>query len=373
MSAFKSLFQPLTVGQMTLSNRIFMAPLTRLRSIEPGDIPTALMAEYYAQRASAGLIIAEATQISAQAKGYAGAPGLHTNEQQAAWKVVTNAVHAKNGKIGVQLWHTGLVSHQSLQPESLAPISASAVNIEAVRTSLKDAQGQVYRVQTTPTRAASLADIAQVIADFAAATKRAQAAGFDFVEIHAAHGYLLHQFLLSSINHRDDQYGGNFENRSRLIMDVVDACIAAWDGEHVGIRISPLGKFNGMPSDLGEAESLQLIELLNQKGVLYLHISEPDYAGEASLSDELRKQIRQRFTGCLIGAGLYTPEKAQRLLDAKLIDAAAFGRAFIANPDYPERIASQSDLNPYREQTVYGGDAEGYTDYPFLSTHIESV
>lgn len=187
------LFTPLKVGNTELQNRILMAPLTRLRATEPGDIPSPLAAEYYAQRASAGLIITEATQVSFQAKGYAGAPGLHTDAQQAAWAEIVQAVHARGGKIAVQLWHTGLVSHQSLQPNGQAPISASAVAIDA-RTSLRDEQGRTIRAATSPTRAASLAEIQQVIADYASATARARAAGFDFIEIHGAHGYLLSQF-----------------------------------------------------------------------------------------------------------------------------------------------------------------------------------
>ena len=368
MTECASLFEPLNMGQLTLLNRIIMAPLTRLRSIEPGDVPTELMAQYYAQRASAGCIIAEATQISAQAKGYAGAPGLHTNEQQQAWQTITAAVHAEGGRIGVQLWHTGLISHQSLQPDQLAPISASAVALEETRTSLKNEQGDVYRVPTTPSREASVAEIEQVIADFANATVRARAAGFDFVEIHAAHGYLLHQFLVPNLNVRQDQYGGSFENRSRLIMQVIDACVNAWDQQHVGIRISPMGKFNNMPGDLTEEETLLLLKALSDKQLMYLHLSEPDFAGEASLSDDMRKAMREAYQGIIIAAGLYTPEKAQRLIEAKLIDAAAFGRAFIANPDYPARIATGSPMNTYRNELAYGGGAEGYTDYPFLPT-----
>lgn len=373
MSAYPFLMQSLRMGNMSLPNRVLMAPLTRLRAIEPGDIPTDLMAEYYAQRASAGFIITEATQVSAQAKGYAGAPGLHTDAQQRAWAKVTQAVHARGGRIGVQLWHTGLISHQSLQPDLKAPISASNTQDLASRTSLKDANGNVYRSQTTPARAASLTEIEQVIADFAAATARAKAAGFDFVEIHGAHGYLLHQFLLSSLNQRQDQYGGSRENRARLLLNVVDACVAAWDAEHIGIRISPIGCFNGMPGDFGAADTLWLIEQLNQRQLTYLHISEPDYAGAAPLQDAYRLEIRKRFDKAIIGAGLYTPQKANRLIEAGLIDAAAFGRDFIANPDLPERFAMQAPLNEYRAELAYGGGAEGYTDYPYLSTLCEGA
>ena len=373
MNAYPFLLQPTRMGSINLPNRVIMAPLTRLRSSLPGDIPTDLMAEYYAQRASAGFIITEATQVSAQAKGYQGAPGLHTDAQQSAWAKVTQAVHARGGRIGVQLWHTGLISHQSLQPDLRAPISASATQDLPTRTSVQDATGQVYRVETTPARAASLAEIQQVIADFAAATRRARAAGFDFVEIHGAHGYLLHQFLVAAINQRDDAYGGSRDNRARLLLEVVDACVAAWDADHIGIRISPIGKFNGMPGEFGAEDTLWLVDALNQRGLMYLHISEPDFAGAASLSDAYRVEIRRRFQQAIIGAGLYTAAKANRLIEAGLIDAAAFGRDFIANPDLPERFATQAELNPYRAELAYGGGAEGYTDYPFLEAQCEGA
>ena len=372
MSAYPFLMQSLRMGHMRLPNRVIMAPLTRLRS-HAGEIPTPLMAEYYAQRVSAGMIITEATQVSAQARGYAGAPGLHTDAQQQAWARITQQVHAKGGRIGVQLWHTGLISHRSLQPDLRAPISASATQDLSSRTSLKNAAGEVFRVPTTPSRAASVSEIEQVIADFAAATSRARAAGFDFVEIHAAHGYLLHQFLVAAINQRSDHYGGNRDNRARLLLQTVDACVAAWDAEHVGIRLSPIGHFNGMPGDFGAEDTLWLVEQLANRQILYLHLSEPDYAGATPLQDAYRLQLRRRFAGAIIGAGLYTPAKANRLIEAGLIDAAAFGRAFIANPDLPARFAQHLPLNAYRGELAYGGGAEGYTDYPFFDTVCEGA
>ncbi|VEA47339.1 N-ethylmaleimide reductase [Salmonella enterica subsp. arizonae] len=223
----QKLFTPLKVGAITATNRIFMAPLTRLRSIEPGDIPTPLMAEYYRQRASAGLIISEATQISEQAKGYAGAPGLHSNEQLAAWKKITLGVHAQGGHIAVQLWHTGRISHSSLQPGGQAPVAPSAINA-GTRTSLRDENGQAIRVETSTPRALDTHEIPGIVNDFRQAIANAREAGFDLVELHAAHGYLLHQFLSPSSNHRTDQYGGSVENRARLVLDVIDAGIEEW-------------------------------------------------------------------------------------------------------------------------------------------------
>ena len=364
--AHEVLFESLTLGKTELNNRIVMAPLTRLRSIEPGDIPSSLAKTYYAQRASAGLIVTEATQVSAQAKGYAGAPGLHTAEQVAAWQEITQAVHDQGGKIAVQLWHTGLVSHASLQPDGQAPISASAVALGG-KTSLRDENGLPMRAETTPTRAASLDEIKQVVADFAATTVRAREAGFDFIEIHGAHGYLLSQFWAEHTNQRTDEYGGSRENRARFMLEVVDACIAAWDKDHVGIRISPLGSFNSVHMGNNEDDQLYLIGELNQRGLAFLHISEPDWAGGEPLSTQFRQNIRVNYSGKIIGAGAYDAKKAEDLIGAGLIDAVAFGRAFIANPDLVERIAQDAPLNQMDQATSYGGGAKGYTDYPTLA------
>lgn len=363
--AYDNLFEAVNMGSQTLKNRILMAPLTRLRAVEPGDIPTALAAEYYSQRASAGLIITEATQVSFQAKGYAGAPGLHTQDQMTAWKVIVDSVHAKGGKIVAQLWHTGLVAHKSVQPDSKAPISASDVKLK-VRTSLRDTDNEMIRVDTTPPRPATLDDIEQVIQDFAHATKLARKAGFDGVEVHGAHGYLLHQFWLEHTNKRTDQYGGSRENRARLMLEVVDACVNAWDNEHIGIRLSPHGTFNGAQTGNDEDGNIWLIEQINKRGLMYLHISEPDWIGGESFSDEFRQRIRTAFDNTIIAAGSYTGEKAEKNVKAGYIDAIAFGRDFIANPDLPERIRQNASFNEQRPESFHGGGSEGYTDYPFL-------
>ncbi|WP_131668472.1 alkene reductase [Psychrobacter pygoscelis] len=359
------LFEPVTMGAHTLKNRIIMAPLTRLRAVEPGDVPTILAAEYYSQRAGAGLVITEATQVSFDAKGYAGAPGLHTDDQVTAWKVVTDAVHAKGGKIVVQLWHTGLVSHKSVRPNSETPISASDVEV-GVRTTLRDSDGGAIRVDATPPRPATIQEIHQVVADFAHATKCAREAGFDGVEIHGAHGYLLHQFWTPHTNNRDDKYGGSKENRARFMLEVIDACVDAWDADHVGIRISPLGTFNEVEDRNSEAESVWLIEQINKHGLMYLHLSEPDWAGGEPYSDEFRQQIRDAFDNLIIAAGGYTAEKAVKNVEAGYIDAAAFGRDYIANPDLAERLREDAPLNEPRSELFYGGGVEGYTDYPTL-------
>ena len=362
----KTLFTPLKVGAITVPTRVFMAPLTRLRSIEPGDIPTPLMGEYYRQRASAGLIISEATQISAQAKGYAGAPGLHSPEQIAAWKKITDGVHAENGRMAVQLWHTGRISHTSLQPGGQAPVAPSAL-AAGTRTSLRDANGNAIREETSVPRALETSEIPGIVDDFRQAVANAREAGFDLVELHAAHGYLLHQFLSPSANQRTDQYGGSVENRARLVLEVVDAVCNEWGADRIGIRVSPIGTFQNTDNGPNEeADALYLIEELARRGIAYLHMSEPDWAGGAPYTEAFREKVRARFHGPIVGAGAYTPEKAEDLLSKGLIDAVAFGRDYIANPDLVERLERKAELNPQRPESFYGGGAEGYTDYPTL-------
>ncbi len=363
--AHDNLFESVKMGTQTLKNRIVMAPLTRLRAFEPSDVPTALAGEYYSQRTGAGLIITEATQVSFQAKGYAGAPGIHTQDQTIAWKTIVDNVHAKGGKIVVQLWHTGLVAHESVQPDGKAPISASDIDV-GVRTSLRDSQNQAIRVDATPPRPATLDEIKQVIADFAHATKCAQEAGFDGVEVHGAHGYLLHQFWVEQTNKREDEYGGSRENRARLTLDVLDACIDAWDADHVGIRISPLGTFNNVEAGYEEDKNIWMIEQINKRQPMYLHLSEPDWAGGTPYNDGFREKIRAAFDNTIIAAGGYTAEKAEKNVKAGFIDAVAFGRDYIANPDLAERIYQGAPLNEQHPATFYGGGTEGYTDYPFL-------
>ncbi|WP_455819257.1 N-ethylmaleimide reductase [Pseudomonas cerasi] len=361
-----TLFTPLKTGAVTVPNRIFMAPLTRLRSIEPGDIPTPLMAEYYRQRATAGLIVTEATQISFQAKGYAGAPGLHSPEQISAWKAINAGIHQNGGHSAVQLWHTGRISHASLQPEGKAPVSASAINAET-RTSLRDAEGNPVREATSTPRALATADVAGIVGDFRQAVINAREANFDLVELHAAHGYLIHQFLSPASNLRDDQYGGSIENRTRFALEVVDAAIAGWSADRIGIRISPLGPFNGLDNGEDQEEAaLYFITELAKRQLAYLHISEPDWAGGKPYTRDFRQAIRAAYPGVIVGAGGYTAEKAEDLIGQGLIDAVAFGRSYIANPDLVARLQNATPLNEPKPETFYGGGAEGYTDYPFL-------
>ncbi|EEG09248.1 N-ethylmaleimide reductase [Pseudogulbenkiania ferrooxidans] len=360
------LLTPLRLGAVTLNNRVLMAPLTRLRNTEPDDLPTPLAIEYYRQRAGAGLIINEGTHISPTAKGYAGAPGIYSEQQVRAWQEINDAVHAAGGKIAIQLWHTGRISHTSLQPNGEAPVAPSAIRADS-NTNIRDENGQLVRAPTSTPRALETAEIADLLDDYRRATDNARRAGFDLVEIHAAHGYLLDQFLSPAANQRTDQYGGSVENRARLVLEVLDAVIAEWDAAHVGIRLSPLGVFNGL-SEIDQQEmALYLIGEIAKRHIAYLHLSEPDWAGGPKWPDEFRRAVRAAYPHPIVAAGGYTVDKAEELIGAGLIDAVAFGRPFIANPDLPVRFAQGAELNPPRPESFYGGGAEGYTDYLALA------
>ena len=358
------LFRPLTVGALEVPNRVFMAPLTRMRATPPGDVPNELMLEYYRQRASAGLLIAEGTQISPQGKGYMDTPGIYSDEQVAGWRKITDAVHEAGGRIALQLWHVGRVSHESFH-DGRPPVSASAMPYRN-RTTVRGEDGAPTRVNCPAPRALELDEIVRTIDDYGRATVNAREAGFDAVEIHGAHGYLIHQFLSATSNDRTDAYGGSMEDRARFALEVVDAVVGAWDAQHVGMRISPLGIFNGLDDSAGQPMGLHLAAELARRGLAFLHLSEPDWAGGPELDDTFRTQLRAAFPGVIVGAGNYTVEKADRLIEAGYVDAAAFGRQFISNPDLPARLRAGAPLNEPDLATFYGGGARGYTDYPSL-------
>ena len=357
-----SLFEPLDLGAVRVDNRVLMAPLTRMRATVPGDVPNELMRDYYVQRASAGLMVSEGTQISPEGKGYMDTPGIHDAAQVAGWRMVTDAVHEAGGRIAAQLWHVGRVSHESFHDGGL-PVSASALPYRN-RTSVRGEDGRPVRVACPTPRALELHEIPRVVEDYRRATVNAREAGFDLVEIHGAHGYLLHQFLAADSNQRTDEYGGSLEARARLMLEVTDAVVGAWSADRVAIRISPIGAFNGTEDPEGAEAGLHVASELGRRGLAFLHLSEPDWAGGPVLDDDYRRALREAHPGPIVGAGGYDLAKAERLLDAGLIDAAAFGRSFIANPDLPRRLAEGLPLNPQRPETFYGGDAEGYTDYP---------
>lgn len=359
-----SLFAPLPVGAVTLANRVLMAPLTRMRATAPDDLPNPLIAEYYRQRASAGLIVSEGTQISPIGKGYMDTPGIYSDAQVEGWRKVTDAVHEAGGRIAAQLWHVGRVSHESFHGGEL-PVSASAVPYRN-RTTIKGPDGGPLRADCPTPRALSVEDIAATVEDYARAARNAREAGFDLVEIHGAHGYLVHQFLSAASNHREDEYGGSQENRARFALEVVDAVTGAWSADRTGIRISPIGSFNGLEDD-DAPMALYLARELSRRDVAFLHLSEPDWAGGPVLDDGFRKELRAAYDGPILAAGNYTVAKAERLIGLDLIDAAAFGRAFIANPDLPARLRAGAPLNEPVPSTFYGGGAEGYTDYPSLT------
>ena len=357
-----SLHDPLVLGAVSAPHRVLMAPLTRQRATQPGDVPNDLMLDHYVQRAGAGLIVSEGTQISPEGKGYAGTPGIHSDEQVAGWRRITDAVHGAGGRIAAQLWHTGRVGHASLHDGRL-PVSASATAYTN-RTTIFDENGGLVRVDCPTPRALETDELPRLVEDYAHATRQARAAGFDAVEIHAAHGYLIHQFLSPASNRRTDGYGGTTTARVRLPLEIVDAVVDAWDADHVGIRISPIGTFNGLTDEQGEETGLHFAAELAARDLAFLHLSEPDWAGGVALDDTFRGKLRAAFPGVIVGAGNYDLDKAERVLSDGYVDAVAFGRAYIANPDLPERLRNGWELNELVKATVYGGGAAGYTDYP---------
>ncbi len=363
-----NLHSPLALGDIQLANRIVMAPLTRLRSKQPGNIPHQLNAEYYAQRAGAGLIISEATQISQQGQGYPASPGIHSAEQVAGWQLVTDAVHEKGGKIVLQLWHVGRISHSSHQPGNALPVAPSAIAAKNSGTYTADWKETPIH---TP-RALETAEIAGIVADYVAAASNADAAGFDGVEVHGANGYLLDQFLQDGSNKRTDAYGGSIENRARLLLEVVDGVIGVWGKERVGVRLSPYGTFNDMSDSDPVALFSYVLEQLSKRGIAYVHLIEPRSSSAGSRDGNLEGRpdaaalFRKYFNGAIISAGGYTPETAQQAVASGVADAVAFGRYYISNPDLATKIEKGVPLTPYDRNTFYGGAEKGYTDYPSL-------
>ena len=363
-----TLFTPLRLGPLTLAHRVVLAPLTRLRSEQPGNIPGMLSATYYGQRATpGGLLITEATNISAQAQGYPGAPGIHSTAQIAGWQQVTEAVHNKGGFIFLQLWHTGRISHPTLQPEGALPVAPSAVRPAGTHL---NASFETVPFETP--RALEAAELHQLVVDFRQAAENGRTANFDGIEIHAANGYLLDQFLQDGSNQRADRHGGAIKNRARLLLEVVDAVSAVWGADRVGVRLSPYGTFNDMHDSDPIALFSYVVEQLSARKLAYLHLVEPR-ASEASSTGETDDAapsatalFRQAFQGVLISAGGYDPDSAAVAVATGAADAVAFGRHFIANPDLPRRLQLSQPLNAYDRSTFYGGNARGYTDYPAL-------
>ena len=361
-----TLFEPLRLGALALPNRVVMPALTRMRA-GPGGVPTPLNAQYYAQRASAGLNITEATAISVQGHGYPQMPGIHTAEQVAGWRLVTDAVHAKGGRIVLQIVHHGRWSHSSYNPDRSRPVAPSAIA----------PPGQAYtptfeqRPYETP-RALEIEELPTIVRDFRQAARNARQAGFDAVEIHGANGFLLDQFLQDGSNRRTDAYGGTIENRARLLVEVVDGIAADIGADRTAVRLSPHGNLGGLSDSDTVPHFSTVISELGKRGLAYLHLIEPR-ASSAGIADDASVDsadnaslFRHLFDGPVITAGGYTPEMGVAAIQAGLADAVAFGRMFIANPDLPERIRTGAAMNAFDRSTAYGGDARGYIDYPVL-------
>ena len=353
--ATNALFAPAVLGTLPLTNRIVMAPLTRSRAA-PGNVPQALNARYYAQRASAGMIISEATQITPQGQGYPKTPGIHSQEQIAGWQGVTQAVHARGGKIFLQLWHVGRISHPLTLADGGLPVAPSAIQ----------PAGEIYTEQgmkpfVTP-RALESNEMPALVEDFRRAAANAKSAGFDGVEIHAANGYLIDQFLRDGTNQRNDGYGGSVGNRGRLLREVTEAVLTVWEPGRVGVRLSPVNPFNDIVDSAAQATFEAVTEQLNAYHLAYLHVVED----RSSKFDFQR--LRQIFNGAYIANGDYDRDSAIAAVAGEQADFVAFGKLFIANPDLPERLRRDGPYNAPRPDSFYAGGAEGYDDYPALET-----
>ncbi|QQX86978.1 alkene reductase [Cupriavidus necator] len=355
------LFSPLPLGPVSLPNRMVMAPMTRARTSQPGNVPNALMASYYAQRASAGLIVTEATQVSPQGQGYSFTPGIHSEAQVQGWRGVTDAVHRAGGRIVLQLWHVGRMSHESFHAGGL-PVAPSSLSPDAqVWVVGEDGVGRM--VDCPVPRAMTGADIRAVIEDFRRGAANAMRAGFDGVEIHGANGYLVDQFLRTTSNHRSDAYGGAIANRIRFAEEVVAAVAGEVGADRTGIRLAPFITQRNMNCPEIIPTILQLAQRLDAAGVAYIHLAEADWDDAPHIPEDFRHALRAAYKGRVIVAGKYDQARAERILGQGLADLVAFGRPFVANPDLPARFAAGLPLAGFDSQRLFGGDARGYTDY----------
>ncbi|MDP6573946.1 MAG: alkene reductase [Rhodospirillales bacterium] len=351
------LFTPIHVGPYTLANRAVMAPMTRNRSPK-GNAPGDMNVEYYRQRAQAGLIITEGSQVSPQGCGYPGTPGIYNAEQVTAWRRVTDTIHAADGRIFLQLWHVGRISHPSLQPDGAPPVAPSAIRPEGDTVTVEGRQPFV-----TP-RALETDELPGIVEQYRLGASNALEAGFDGVEIHGANGYLLDQFLRDGSNRRTDAYGGSPDNRARLLLEVTDAVAGVWGAARVGVRLSPVNSFNSM-ADSNPDETFPFVAgRLDDYDLAYLHVVEWDVADASNTYD--KERMRRAFTGTYMVNSGYNLESANAALAAGAADLVSFGKPFIANPDLVERFAKGALLNEPDPSTFYGGDEKGYTDYPFL-------
>jgi N-ethylmaleimide reductase len=362
MSTPTKLFEPFKLGPITLPNRLVMAPLTRNRAVPPGMVPSPLAIDYYGQRASAGLLITEASQISQQGQGYQDTPGIYSKEQVAAWRKVTDRVHERGGHIFIQIWHVGRISHTALQEGGIAPVAPSAIRAKG-KTFVNGTFAEV-----SEPRALELSEIPGIIDGFRRATVNAMEAGFDGVEIHGANGYLLDQFAKDGANKRTDAYGGSIENRARLMLEVSKAVVAEIGAERTGIRISPVTPANDISDSNPQPLFDYIVDQLNALGLVYIHVIEGATGGPRDIAPFDYASLRKRFAGAYVANNGYDFELATKVLAQGAADLIAFGKPFISNPDLVERLKRGAPLNGWDKATFYGGGAKGYTDYPTLQT-----
>ena len=364
MSTPSKLFEPYQLGPITLPNRAVMAPLTRNRAV-PGMVPSPLATEYYGQRASAGLLVTEASQVSQQGQGYQDTPGIYSKEQIAGWRKVTDHVHDKGGRIFIQLWHVGRISHVDLQENKQAPVAPSAIRAKG-----KTFVNGTFADVSEP-RALTLEEIPGIIEGFKRATANAIAAGFDGVEIHGANGYLLDQFAKDGANKRTDAYGGSIENRARLMLEVAKVVSAEAGADRTGIRISPVTPANDISDSNPQPLFDHIVDHLNALKLVYIHVIEGATGGPRDIAPFDYASLRKRFTGAYVANNGYDLELANKVLAANEADLIAFGKPFISNPDLVERLKRGAPLNAPDKATFYGGGAKGYTDYPVLGDTLQ--
>lgn len=367
-----SLFQPLTLGGLALKNRIALPPLTRSRSSQPGNIPNDLMATYYRQRASAGFMVTEGTQIEPRGQGYAWTPGIHSAAQVEGWRKVTAAVHAEGAVIFCQLWHVGRVSHTSLQPDNQPPVAPSALRATAVKVFIETGPQAGALAEPSEPVALSTAQVKELVELYRVAAVNAKAAGFDGVELHCANGYLVNQFISEHSNQRTDEYGGCLDNRLRFLREICAAVISVFGGERVGVRFAPLFEttaeervYLGLVETDPHHTYIEAAKVLQELGVGYLSIAEADWDNAPDLPASFRAALRQVYHAPIMYSGRYTEAKAKAVLAEGYGDLFGFGRTFIANPDLPYRLRHGLALNPVDGATLYGGTERGYIDYPF--------
>jgi N-ethylmaleimide reductase len=365
------LFTPIRLGPFTLQNRLVLPPLTRSRSTQPGNVPNALMAEYYRQRSSAGLLITEGIQIEPRGQGYAWTPGIHSQEQIDGWKQVTAAVHLEGKPIFAQLWHVGRVSHTSLQPGGAAPIAPSALPATAVSVFIETGPGTGALAEPSMPQALSTEQVKELVQLYAQAARNAVEAGFDGVELHCANGYLVNQFISEHSNQRTDEYGGSLSNRLRFLREITEAVAAVVGKDRVGVRFAPLFAstdearvYLGLVEENPHETYLEAVRLMEQVGIAYVSLAEADWDNAPELPVTFRQAVREAFSGLLMYAGKYSGERADKVLNADWGDLIGFGRWFIANPDLPARLLNQWPLNELDAASLYGGTAVGYSDYP---------